>query len=100
MDLKLSRRKPPPPTLIPGCGFQNTDGACAACLRRAAQKPPNTSALSPFARVGFKRIPKGKVTMSGPVDPARLLVAELVEGAFEGASGEIKPDWPSESTPT
>ena len=46
-----------------------------------------------YARTGFKRTPKGKVTMGGPVDPARLLVAELVEGAFEGVSGEIKPDW-------
>jgi predicted N-acetyltransferase YhbS len=46
-----------------------------------------------YARAGFKRIPKGKVTMGGPADPARLLVAELVEAAFEGISGEIKPDW-------
>src|SRR5262245_19686126 len=46
-----------------------------------------------YARSGFKRIPKGRVTMSGPVDPARLLVAELVDGAFEGVSGPIKPDW-------
>jgi predicted N-acetyltransferase YhbS len=46
-----------------------------------------------YARVGFKRIPKGRVTMPGPVDPARLLVAELADGAFEGASGEIRPDW-------
>lgn len=46
-----------------------------------------------YARAGFKRTPKGKITMSGPVDPARLLVAELVEGAFAGVAGEIKPDW-------
>jgi len=46
-----------------------------------------------YARAGFKRIPKGRVTMPGPVDPARLLVAELVEGAFEGMAGEIRPDW-------
>ena len=46
-----------------------------------------------YARAGFKRIPKGKVTMGGPVDPARLLFVELAEGAFEGVSGEIKPDW-------
>ena len=46
-----------------------------------------------YARAGFKRVLKGKVTMGGPVDPARLLVAELVEGAFDGVSGEIKPDW-------
>src|SRR6187551_1733783 len=30
-----------------------------------------------YARSGFKRIPKGQVKMPGPVDPARLLVAEL-----------------------
>jgi predicted N-acetyltransferase YhbS len=46
-----------------------------------------------YTRVGFKRIPKGRATMPGPVDPARLLVAELVEGAFEGVSGPIRPDW-------
>jgi predicted N-acetyltransferase YhbS len=51
-----------------------------------------------YARVGFKRIPKGRVRMPGPVDPARLLVAEIVKGAFEGVSGEIRPDWETVST--
>jgi predicted N-acetyltransferase YhbS len=46
-----------------------------------------------YSRVGFKRIPKGCVTMPGPVDPARLLVCELVDGAFDGVSGAIRPDW-------
>jgi predicted N-acetyltransferase YhbS len=46
-----------------------------------------------YARVGFKRVPKGQVTMPGPVDPQRLLVAELREGAFDGVSGEVRPDW-------
>ncbi|HEY1472996.1 MAG TPA: N-acetyltransferase [Pseudolabrys sp.] len=46
-----------------------------------------------YRKTGFKRIPKGKVTMPGPVDPARLLVAELNAGAFEGVSGMIRPDW-------
>jgi predicted N-acetyltransferase YhbS len=31
--------------------------------------------------------------MPGPVDPARLLVAELADGAFQGVSGAIQPDW-------
>ena len=44
-----------------------------------------------YTRVGFKRIPKGQVTMPGPVDPARLLVAELVEDAFAGVTGAIRP---------
>jgi predicted N-acetyltransferase YhbS len=46
-----------------------------------------------YGKLGFKRIPKGRATMPGPVDPARLLVCELVEGAFEGVSGPIRPDW-------
>ncbi len=46
-----------------------------------------------YGRVGFKAIPKGRATMPGPVDHKRLLVAELVEGAFEGVSGAIRPDW-------
>ena len=46
-----------------------------------------------YSRVGFKAIPKGTVTMPGPVDPARLLVCELASGASEGMSGAIRPDW-------
>ena len=46
-----------------------------------------------YSRVGFKRVPKGHVTMPGPVDYDRLLVAELVDGAFDGVSGAIRPDW-------
>jgi predicted N-acetyltransferase YhbS len=45
-----------------------------------------------YAKAGFKRIPEGRATMPGPVDPNRLLVAELVPGAFEGVSGSIRPD--------
>ena len=46
-----------------------------------------------YGKSGFKRIAKGRVKMPGPVDPARLLVAELAPGAFEGVSGLIRPDW-------
>ena len=46
-----------------------------------------------YSRVGFKAIPKGRVTMPGPVDYNRLLVAELVDGAFADVSGAIGPDW-------
>jgi len=46
-----------------------------------------------YGKCGFKRIAKGQVAMPGPVDPARLLVCELVEGAFAGVAGPIKPDW-------
>ena len=46
-----------------------------------------------YGPLGFRRIPKGRARMPGPVDPGRLLVAELAEGAFEGVSGDIRPDW-------
>ena len=46
-----------------------------------------------YGNVGFKKIPKGRAIMPGPVDPDRLLVAELVEGAFDNVSGAIRPDW-------
>jgi len=48
-----------------------------------------------YGRLGFKRIAKGTVTMQGPVDPARLLVAELADGALDGVTGVIRPDWAS-----
>jgi len=47
-----------------------------------------------YARVGFKRVPRGRVQMPGPVDPARLLFVELADGAFEGVKGVVQPDWP------
>jgi predicted N-acetyltransferase YhbS len=46
-----------------------------------------------YGRGGFRPIPKGRASMPGPVDPARLLVCELVAGAFDGVSGPIRPDW-------
>ncbi|QRG04904.1 N-acetyltransferase [Xanthobacter dioxanivorans] len=42
-----------------------------------------------YARFGFRRIPTGLVTLPGPVDPARFLVAELAEGAFAGVGGMV-----------
>jgi predicted N-acetyltransferase YhbS len=46
-----------------------------------------------YGKLGFKMIPKGQAKMPGPVDPARLLVCELVAGAFNDVSGPIRPDW-------
>jgi predicted N-acetyltransferase YhbS len=50
-----------------------------------------------YAKAGFRPIPKGQARMPGPVDPDRLLVAELVEGAFAGVSGPIRPEWEAAS---
>jgi len=51
-----------------------------------------------YARGGFKRIPHGRAVMPGPVDPERLLIAELVAGAFDGVAGPIRPEWEDETT--
>jgi predicted N-acetyltransferase YhbS len=48
-----------------------------------------------YGKCGFKRVPPGSVTMPGPVDPARLLVAELAEGAAAELSGMIAGEWES-----
>lgn len=47
-----------------------------------------------YGRCGFKAIPKGAARMPGPVDPARLLAAELAQGAIDGVSGLVQPRWP------
>jgi predicted N-acetyltransferase YhbS len=46
-----------------------------------------------YGKCGFKRIPPGRVVMPGPVDPERLLVVELRDGAFDGISGPVQAEW-------
>src|SRR6202158_4737267 len=45
-----------------------------------------------YGKCGFKPIPPGRAVMPGPVDPARLLVAELIDGAFDGVAGPIQAE--------
>jgi predicted N-acetyltransferase YhbS len=42
-----------------------------------------------YARLGFRRVPRGQIALPGPVDPDRLLAAELVPGALAGYSGLV-----------
>jgi predicted N-acetyltransferase YhbS len=46
-----------------------------------------------YGRMGFKKVARGLLDFPGPVDPERVLVAELVEGAFAGVAGPVRPDW-------
>jgi predicted N-acetyltransferase YhbS len=48
-----------------------------------------------YGKSGFARVPRDRVIMPGPVDPERLLVAELVPGAFNGVSGRVRGEWDS-----
>ena len=43
-----------------------------------------------YGPFGFRRLPSKAVSMPGPVDPARLLVAELKPGAADGLEGMVR----------
>ena len=42
-----------------------------------------------YGRFGFKPVPPGQIQFPGPVNPARILVAELAEGAADSYRGAI-----------
>jgi predicted N-acetyltransferase YhbS len=42
-----------------------------------------------YGRLGFRRIPRGQITLPGPVDPDRLLAAQLQEGSLTDYAGCI-----------
>ena len=44
-----------------------------------------------YARAGFERVPSGRVTLPGPVDPLRLLACELKPGTLETLTGPVLP---------
>ncbi len=43
-----------------------------------------------YAKFGFKPVSPGQITLPGPVDPARLLAAELAPGALNCTSGQAR----------
>ena len=46
-----------------------------------------------YGRLGFRKVPPKQVELPGPVDRERVLIAELVPGAFDGVAGDVRPDW-------
>lgn len=46
--------------------------------------------LAYYQRVGFSPVPPGQIVLPGPVDPARLLAAELVPGALADFHGMLR----------
>jgi predicted N-acetyltransferase YhbS len=43
-----------------------------------------------YARLGFRRIPRGQILLPGPVDPDRLLAVELRPGALQEYAGALE----------
>ena len=44
-----------------------------------------------YARFGFERVPMGRITMPGPVDPLRLLILPFGEEAASQCEGLVRP---------
>jgi predicted N-acetyltransferase YhbS len=42
-----------------------------------------------YGRFGFRPVPVGQITLPGPVNPARILAAELADGALAGYAGLV-----------
>jgi predicted N-acetyltransferase YhbS len=81
-----------PPFRTRGIGRALIDRALAEAKAKGHQLVVLVGDEPYYGKSGFKRIPKGRAVMPGPVDPARVLVCELVEGAFADVSGLIRPD--------
>ncbi|MPZ56298.1 MAG: GNAT family N-acetyltransferase [Rhizobiales bacterium] len=82
-----------PPFRSHGIGRALIEHALAAAKTAGCRLVVLVGDVPYYGRFGFKPVPKRQATMPGPVDPARLLVAELAEGAFVGVSGPIRPNW-------
>lgn len=82
-----------PPFRERGIGLQLVECALAEAKAKGHRLVVLVGDEAYYGKAGFRRIPKGQVAMPGPVDPARLLVAELAAGAFDGVGGTIRPDW-------
>ena len=81
-----------PPFRDRGIGFTLIERALAEARTQGHRLALLVGDEPYYGRAGFKPVPKGRAAMPGPVDPERLLVAELVAGAFEGVSGPIRPE--------
>jgi predicted N-acetyltransferase YhbS len=81
-----------PPFRERGIGYALIDRALAEAKARGHRLVVLVGDEPYYGKSGFKRIPKGRATMPGPVDPARLLVCELADAAFDGVAGAIRPD--------
>lgn len=53
-----------------------------------------------YGPLGFKPLPPKRVLMPGPVDPARVLVAELKSGVAEKLGGMVRGVMPSATIPS
>ena len=72
-----------------GCGIQLMERGLADARKLGYRLVILVGDAPYYARVGFGPVPAGRLSMPGPVDPARLLYRELDIGAFANVKGEI-----------
>ena len=80
-----------PGAQLAGLGLTLTREAVAACRARGGSGIVLVGAERFFKPIGFSVAPPGRLSLPGPVDPARLLWLELRRGGMSGAHGEIGP---------
>ena len=85
-----------PPFREHGIGAALIEASLAAARKAGAKMILLVGDEPYYERMGFKKVPHGQVLLPGPVDPERVLVAELVAGSFEGVQGMMKNDYSRE----
>ncbi len=80
-----------PAAQLAGLGLTLTREAVAACRARGGSGVVLVGAERFFKPIGFSIVPRGRLSLPGPVDPARLLWLELRRGGLSGAHGEVGP---------
>jgi len=82
-----------PPFRQHGIGAALIEASLAAARKSGARIILLVGDEPYYGRMGFKKVPRGKVRLPGPVDPERILVAELSADAFNGIEGMMRPDF-------
>jgi predicted N-acetyltransferase YhbS len=72
-----------------GLGLAMTRGCVSACRSVGGSGIILVGAERFFRPLGFGVVPAGRITLPGPVDPARLLWLELRPGGFDRVHGEL-----------
>lgn len=72
-----------------GCGIELMQTGLARAAELGHQRVILVGDEPYYARVGFARVPDGKLFMPGYVDPDRLLYKELMQGAMDGVTGLV-----------
>ena len=78
-----------PKAQLAGLGLTLTREAVAACRAKGGDGIVLVGAERFFKPIGFSIVPPGRLSLPGPVDPARLLWLELRRGGMSGAHGQI-----------